>query len=334
MGRRFIMKKVLVRIISCFLILCLMIMPAFKVNAYQLDYQSLNLLSFKGERQMVLGDFDKLGRATFAHIQLQDKDEPEKKREPRIQYNPKGWHNYKMIYNKEGKKAYLFNRGHLIGYQFCGLTDEGKNLVQLTAWTNSGKYQGLDSSNNEGMLYYEQRLDNWLRLHPNYWLDYRVTPIYSGDELVPRQISLQYVGIDASGQLLEIKLGSDKEKVNADRITTVVLDNYSKNANINYLTGTAEPSLVPTDVEKEVVVNKSSSESTREGTQSVQESKPVQETNQQDNLAAVVYIARNGKADVYWYSKSNMPSNTNFSKVIEMSEKEALDIGKRHTSKE
>ena len=63
----------------------------------------------------------------------------------------------------------------------------------------------------QACFYYENRLDNWLALHPNYWLDYKVTAIYSGDELLPRQVELQYVGIDSSGNLLEIKLGGDKE---------------------------------------------------------------------------------------------------------------------------
>ena len=41
-----------------------------------------------------------------------------------------------------------------------------------------------------------------------------------------------------------------------------------------------------------------------------------------------------GVADVYWYSKDSMPRNTNFAKVVEMSEEQALSLGKRHTSKE
>ena len=44
-----------------------------------LDYLSLNL-PFNGNKQLVLGEFDHFGRATSAHIQLQDKDEPKKKR--------------------------------------------------------------------------------------------------------------------------------------------------------------------------------------------------------------------------------------------------------------
>ncbi len=52
----------------------------------------------------VLGDFDHLDHLTSAHIQLQDRDEPKKKRRPRLNYNPVGWHNYKIAYETKGKK--------------------------------------------------------------------------------------------------------------------------------------------------------------------------------------------------------------------------------------
>ncbi|HFU4218188.1 TPA: DNA/RNA non-specific endonuclease [Streptococcus suis] len=297
-----------------------------KANQESIDYSSLNLIPFNGNKQIVLGEFDTLGRATSAHIQLQDKDEPKKRREPRIKFTPVGWHNYKIAYGNQGKKSWLFNRGHLIGYQFSGLTDEGKNLVPLTAWTNSGNYKGTDDSNFEGMLYYENRLDSWLANHPHFWLDYKVTPIYSGDELIPRQISLQYVGLDESGNLININLGSPKESVDGYGITTVILDNYSKNATIDYLKGTATPSLVSTDETSQTASSSVATES--------QPSESSQVAQSETQLAPVVYIARNGKADVYWYSKENMPANTNFSKVIAMSEEQALSLGKRHTTKE
>ncbi|HFI0451841.1 TPA: DNA/RNA non-specific endonuclease [Streptococcus suis] len=297
-----------------------------KANQESIDYSSLNLIPFNGNKQIVLGEFDTLGRATSAHIQLQDKDEPKKRREPRIKFTPVGWHNYKIAYGNQGKKSWLFNRGHLIGYQFSGLTDEGKNLVPLTAWTNSGNYKGTDDSNFEGMLYYENRLDSWLANHPHFWLDYKVTPIYSGDELIPRQISLQYVGLDESGNLININLGSPKESVDGYGITTVILDNYSKNATIDYLKGTATPSLVSTDETSQTASSSVATES--------QPSESSQVAPSETQLAPVVYIARNGNADVYWYSKENMPANTNFSKVIEMSEEQALSLGKRHTTKE
>ncbi|HEM3517210.1 TPA: DNA/RNA non-specific endonuclease [Streptococcus suis] len=297
-----------------------------KANQESIDYGSLNLIPFNGNKQIVLGEFDTLGRATSAHIQLQDKDEPKKRREPRIKFTPVGWHNYKIAYGNQGKKSWLFNRGHLIGYQFSGLTDEGKNLVPLTAWTNSGNYKGTDDSNFEGMLYYENRLDSWLANHPHFWLDYKVTPIYSGDELIPRKISLQYVGLDESGNLININLGSPKESVDGYGITTVILDNYSKNATIDYLKGTATPSLVSTDETSQTASSSVATES--------QPSESSQAAQSETQLAPVVYIARNGNADVYWYSKENMPANTNFSKVMEMSEEQALSLGKRHTTKE
>ncbi len=81
----------------------------------------------------------------------------------------------------------------------------------MTAYLNTGALSGANDSNPEGMLYYENRLDSWLALHPNYWLDYKVTPVYQDDELVPRQVILQYVGIDSEGQALQIRLGGEKK---------------------------------------------------------------------------------------------------------------------------
>ena len=68
---------------------------------------------------------------------------------------------------------------------------------------------------------------------------YKRQAIYSGDELLPRQVELQYVGIDSSGNLLEIKLGGDKETLDSQGVTHVILDNQSPNAEINYADGTA-----------------------------------------------------------------------------------------------
>ena len=83
-------------------------------------------------------------------------------------------------------------RGHLIGNQFSGLDDEKRNLISMTDWLNAG----TDNTNQESMLYYEKCLDSWLANYPNYYLDYKVTPIYQKDELIPRKIELQYVGIN------------------------------------------------------------------------------------------------------------------------------------------
>lgn len=219
------------------------------------------------------------------------------------------------------------NRGHLIGYQFSGVNDEGKNLVPMTACLNSGNYKGTDEGNQSGMLYYENRLDNWLALHPNYWLDYKVTAIYSGDELLPRQVELQYVGIDSSGNLLEIKLGGDKETLDSQGVTHVILVNQSPNAEINYADGTA----TNTVTEFTEAPSEPSSESSQVTEQPSSEPEPVQPAQEESRT---VYVARHGTADVYWYDINSMPSNTNKANVVTMTEADALAQGKRHTSKE
>lgn len=48
----------------------------------------------------------------------------------------------------------------------------------------------------------------------------------------------------------------------------------------------------------------------------------------------VVYVANNGNANVYWVNKSNMPANTNLDTVREMSEKEAIKLGKHQADAE
>ena len=202
-------------------------------------FKEAGLLPFKNEKQLVLEELDSLSRAKGAHIQLKNSDEPTEKRNTKLTYDPVGWHNYKFYYGDGTKEAWLMSRGHLIGYQFSGLNDEKRNLVPMTNWLNSGNYTGIDDSNENSMIYYENKLDSWLATHPNYYLDYKVTPIYQDDELIPRQIELQYVGIDENGSLLEIKLGGTKEKVDQYSVTHVVLDNVSANAEINYLDGTA-----------------------------------------------------------------------------------------------
>lgn len=203
-------------------------------------FKEAGLLPFKSEKQLELGELDSKNRATGAHIQLKDSDEPTEKRDSKLTYDPVGWHNYKFFYGDGREEAWLMSRGHLIGYQFSGLNDEKRNLVPMTNWLNAGNYSGTDEHNQSSMLYYENRLDSWLANHPNYYLDYKVTPIYQEGELIPRKIELQYVGIDENGKLLEIKLESSKEKVDKYSVTHVILDNVSANAEINYLDGTAK----------------------------------------------------------------------------------------------
>lgn len=58
---------------------------------------------------------------------------------------------------------------------------------------------------------------------------------------------------------------------------------------------------------------------------------PVQKDGDSDR---VVYVANNGNANAYWVNKSNMPANTNLDTVREMSEKEAIKLGKHQADAE
>ena len=157
--------------------------------------------------------------------------------------------------------------------------------------------------------------------HPNYWLDYQVKAIYQGDELIPRQVELQYVGIDQEGQLLQISLGGDKESVDAYGITKVVLENQSPNATINYVDGKAQGLVAKAqEVENQTVPAQPSS--------SLEAQAPAQDPNR------IVYVASHGTSDAYWYYKESMPSTTKLENVVEMKEADAISLGKHHSLNE
>lgn len=286
--------------------------PEEKIEQKQIKFdeklfKEAGLLTFKNEKQLELGELDSKSRATGAHIQLKDRDEPNEKRETKLTYDPVGWHNYKFFYGDGKKEAWLMSRGHLIGYQFSGLNDEKRNLVPMTNWLNAGNYSGTDDQNQSSMLYYENRLDSWLANHPNYYLDYKVTPIYQKDELIPRQIELQYVGIDENGKLLEIKVGGSKEKVDQYSVTHVILDNVSANAEINYLDGTAKNTVEDAKIkeekekakkeaeEKEAAEKKAKEEEQEKARQAAQEKEESQESNSQSTNSGGYFRDRNGR---------------------------------------
>ena len=268
-----------------------------------------SLLPFKREKQMVLGELDNYKRSTQAHIQLRYDDKPTEERDSRINVDPVGWHNFKFPVDYTGKEAWFMNRGHLVGYQFSGLNDELRNLTPMTAYLNTGSMTGTDEKNPAGMLFYEEKLAAWLKQNKNAWLDYRVTPLYTDSELIPRQVELQYAGISANGRLISIQLNSSLEEVNEDGTTRVILNNDAPNGILDYQTGLAEPTIASEAQETTQSAAKSRNERT-------------------------VYVANEGKATVYWYDRKRMPAKTNQAKVVEMSESQAKAQGKTHAEKE
>lgn len=180
---------------------------------------------------LVFGELDK-GRATWGHILVSDHQEPGSNGIERPQSTPKPniWSQRKV----EGK--YIYDSSHLIGWQFSGSNDR-KNLVQGTSYLNRGvEGSGSDESNIESMLYYEQQLDSWVALHPNYKLDYYVKAIYEGSDNLPSKIYMQWVGVDSDGNTLPIQIGGNSYNI-YDNYYAVVLENKTPSYRINLMTG-------------------------------------------------------------------------------------------------
>lgn len=167
------------------------------------------------------------------------------------------------------------------------------------------------------MLFYEEKLAAWLKQNKNAWLDYRVTPLYTDSELIPRQVELQYAGISANGRLIPIQLNSSLEEVNEDGTTRVILNDDAPNGTLDYQTGLAEPTIT------------SEAQETTQSEPQVTTKSTAKRKNDR-----TVYVANEGKATVYWYNKKNMPAKTNQAKVVEMSESQAKAQGKTHAGKE
>ena len=215
-----------------------------KTSGGKSDTFSYTPLPFENHKLMVNGDLDSLGRATYGHIRLKYSDKPQDGRESKINVDPVGWHNYRFKYEDEHgkvKKAYLMNRGLLIGYQFSGLNSEIKNLVPMTRYLNAGTMADskTDTNNPNGMLYYENALAKWLKNNPNMYLDYCVVANYTGNELIPRTVTLYWTSFDENGTPYGVELSEEGLATSDGNVSSVTLQNVSKNANINYLDGTA-----------------------------------------------------------------------------------------------
>ena len=165
----------------------------------------------------IMGDLDQYGRATYAHIRVTDAQEPGNngvKRPERILTNPAGWSNPKRTND----------RTHLVGYQFSGVNDDPRNLVTATAYLNRGvKKSGSNEKNPDGMLYYEQILDKWLRENPDNALDLYVQPNYDGTNPVPVSVTMRWVGVTPTNELIPIETGG--HATSDGEMRTVTLEN-------------------------------------------------------------------------------------------------------------
>lgn len=113
--------------------------------------------------------------------------------------SPSGWpeKNSKVEVNLGGGKVYhgyMYNRSHLIAYSLGGSCDQ-PNLVTGTRAQNVGKNDGKG-----GMAYTEEKTRNWLDDNADGKVYYEATPVYVGNEIVPRSV---YVDVKSNDESID-----------------------------------------------------------------------------------------------------------------------------------
>ncbi len=130
------------------------------------------------------GELDGLGRCTTAFANIGKDLMPAEKRGPIGEVKPTGWQTAKYD-NVDGK--YLYNRCHLIGYQLTGENANAKNLITGTRYLNV-----------DGMLPFENMVADYIKETGNHVL-YRVTPVFSGDNLVASGVQMEAKSVEDNG---------------------------------------------------------------------------------------------------------------------------------------
>ena len=155
--------------------------PYTAVNNNEPYFTSDNLTTEAFENY---SELDALGRCGVAYANVCLETMPTEKRGSISEVKPTGWHSVKYD-NVDGKS--LYNRCHLIGYQ---LTSENANQQNLITGT---RYLNVD-----GMLPFENMVADYVKETDNHVL-YRVTPIFTGDNLVADGVLMEGYSVEDEG---------------------------------------------------------------------------------------------------------------------------------------
>lgn len=129
-------------------------------------------------------DLDSLGRCGVAYANICKDIMPTEERGKIGMIKPSGWHTVKYDVIKD---RYLYNRCHLIGYQLTGENANPKNLITGTRYLNV-----------EGMLPFENLVADYVNNTGNHVL-YRVTPMFSGSNLVANGVLIEAKSVEDNG---------------------------------------------------------------------------------------------------------------------------------------
>ncbi len=132
-------------------------------------------------------ELDSLGRCGYAVACVGKDIMPTEDRESISSVTPSGWINKKYDTSLVDG-GYIYNRCHIIGFQLTGENANKKNLITGT------RYMNVD-----GMLPFENMIADYVKESGNHVM-YRVTPIYSENELVARGAQLEAYSVEDKGE--------------------------------------------------------------------------------------------------------------------------------------
>ena len=130
-------------------------------------------------------ELDSLGRCGVTYACIGQDLMPTEDRESISEVTPSGWNNKEYDFVDGG---WLYNRCHLIGFQLTGENANEKNLIT-----------GTRSMNVDGMLLFENMTADYIKETGNHVM-YRVTPVFEGDELVPRGVLMEGKSVEDNGE--------------------------------------------------------------------------------------------------------------------------------------
>lgn len=130
-------------------------------------------------------ELDALGRCGAAYANVCIELMPTEERGSIGQVKPSGWQTvrYDIV---DGQ--YLYNRCHLLGFQLTGENANERNLITGTRYLNV-----------DGMLPFENLIADYVKETENHVL-YRVTPCYTGDNLVADGVLMEAWSVEDGGE--------------------------------------------------------------------------------------------------------------------------------------
>lgn len=156
--------------------------PSVEINGNEPEFDESEITTDAFEEYSELDDLDRCGTAFGC---IGEELMPTEERQQIGQIRPSGWHTVKYDCVDQ---TFLYNRCHLIAFMLAGENANEKNLITGTRYMNV-----------EGMLPYENMVADYIHETGNHVM-YRVTPIFTGDNLVADGVEMEALSVEDDGE--------------------------------------------------------------------------------------------------------------------------------------